>query len=71
MTLVTIIHLCSHVYDCCLCGCETTDNYSVGYYCGPTKDPIGSVTTEYLDGGEVGGAPACKPCHDKFYGDLA
>lgn len=65
---VTVIRLWPMEYDCCLCGCVTFDSYSVGYYCGPTKDPIGSITTEYSDGGEVGGMSACKPCHDKFYG---
>ena len=66
--IFTIIHLWPRVVDCCICEQETEDNYAVGYYCGPTKDPIGSVTTEYTDGGIVGGACTCKTCHDKFYG---
>ena len=52
---------------CCICGEEHELSHSVGYYCGPTHDEIGSITTEYTDGGVVGGMPACKPCHDKFY----
>ena len=69
MSTVSAIELWPRVYDCCLCGCETTDAYSVGFYCEPTKDAIGTVTTKYSDGGIVGGMSACKPCHDAFYGD--
>lgn len=65
---VVVIELFVPIGDCCLCGKPCSLDYCVGYYCGPTRDPIGSVTTEYTDGGRVGGQAACKECHDKFYG---
>lgn len=65
---VVVIELFVPIGDCCLCGQPCSLDYCVGYYCGPTHDPIGSVTTEYTDGGRVGGQAACKECHDKFYG---
>lgn len=54
--------------DCCMCGHHRRLDHSVGYYCGPTHDEIGSVTTEFTDGGIVGGMCVCKMCHDAFYG---
>jgi hypothetical protein len=67
MSTITVIQLWTKTADCCLCGEETEDRFLVGYYCGPTHDEIGSITTEYSDGGIVGGMCACKPCHDDFY----
>jgi hypothetical protein len=48
--------------DCCMCEEYKHLNHCVGYYCGPTHDEIGSVTTEYTDGGIVGGMCVCKSC---------
>lgn len=53
--------------ECAMCGQERALDHSVGWYCGPTHDEIGSVTTEYTDGGIVGGMRVCKECHDGFY----
>lgn len=67
MSDVLIINLWSPEGECCICGKLCVVEHCVGYYCGPTHDPIGSVTTEYTDGGIVGGRLACRPCHDNFY----
>ena len=53
--------------DCNKCGDYRRLNHAIGYYCGFTHDPIGSVTTEYTTGGIVGGMLVCKECHDDFY----
>lgn len=53
--------------ECPMCEQEKRLDHAVGYYCEPTHDPIGSVTTEYADGGIVGGRCICKECHDNFY----
>lgn len=53
--------------DCPMCEQYRRLNHAVGWYCGPTQDEIGSVTTEYTDGGIVGGMCVCQPCHDEFY----
>jgi len=63
---IAVINLSLMWTDCCICGCETPPTHSVGYCCGPTRDEIGSESSEY-PGHEVGGMPACQPCHDKFY----
>ena len=53
---------------CCICQADHDLRQCVGYYCGPTHDEIGSVSTEYPGPRNiVGGMPACKPCHDEFY----
>jgi hypothetical protein len=62
---VTVIQLWEPTTECCICGRETRVTHSVGYCCGPTRDEIGSDSTEY-PGTEVGGMPACKSCHDEF-----
>lgn len=54
---------------CCICGDECPIKFSVAYCCGPTHDEIGSQSSEYADT-DVGGAPACKRCHDRHYGLL-
>jgi len=67
MSEIVVIDFYVPTGDCCVCGKPCPLDYCVGYYCGPTRDPIGSVTTEYTDGGIVGGNVACKSCHDRFY----
>lgn len=56
------------VHECALCGEVKRCRHCVPYYCGPTHDPIGSVSTEYTstDGKPaiVGGMVCCKDCHD-------
>ena len=54
--------------DCHMCGEDRRLDHAVAWYCGPTHDEIGSVTTEYTDGGTVGGMCVCKTCHDGWYG---
>lgn len=54
--------------DCAMCGNYRRLNHAVAWYCGPTHDEIGEVTTEYSDGGIVGGMCVCKSCHDEHYG---
>jgi hypothetical protein len=53
--------------ECPMCNRVRRLDHAVAYYCGPTHDEIGSVTTEYADGGIVGGMPVCKDCHDAHY----
>lgn len=53
--------------DCPMCDQERRLDHAVAWYCGPTHDEIGSVTTEYTDGGIVGGMPVCGACHDRHY----
>ncbi len=67
MTDILVINLWEPGAECCMCGKDCPLEYCVGYYCGPTHDPIGSITTEYTDGGIVGGMSVCKFCHDEFY----
>lgn len=61
--------------DCPMCGEERRLDHAVGWYCGPTKDEIGAVSTEYRSGTDepaiVGGMCCCRGCHDKFYGAAA
>lgn len=58
--------------ECNMCGEERQLNHVVAWYCGPTHDEIGSVSTEYrsTDGEPaiVGGMCVCKECHDRHYG---
>lgn len=63
---ITVINLSEIWVECCICGNETPPTHSVGYCCRPTRDEIGSDSSEY-PGTEVGGMPACKACHDAFY----
>lgn len=57
--------------ECALCGEMKILNHAVAYYCGPTHDEIGSLSTEYRSTPEspaiVGGMPCCKACHDRHY----
>jgi hypothetical protein len=57
--------------ECVLCGEMKLLNHAVAYYCGPTHDEIGSVSTEYRGTPEhpaiVGGMSCCKECHDRHY----
>lgn len=57
--------------DCNMCGKLRRLDHAVAWYCGPTHDEIGSVSTEYVgDGGKpaiVGGMCVCKGCHDRHY----
>lgn len=66
---ILLIDLSEHLNwgDCAMCGLERRLDHCVGWYCGPTHDEIGSITTEYRDGGRVGGMCVCKECHDRFY----
>lgn len=73
--LATEIHLWpNNSGECGMCGEMSILSHAVAYYCGPTHDEIGSVSTEYTscDGQPaiVGGMSVCKPCHDGHY-DLA
>ena len=52
--------------DCPMCGKEKRLDHAVGWCCGPTRDEIGSMSTEYRDT-EVGGMSVCKECHDALY----
>lgn len=67
--LVTVINMQEGLYwgDCAMCGVYRRLDHSVAWYCGPTHDEIGSVTTEYIDGGIVGGMRVCKRCHDEHH----
>jgi hypothetical protein len=57
--------------ECSMCRKYRRLDHAVAWYCGPTHDEIGSVSTEYRsDNGEpaiVGGMRACKGCHDQHY----
>lgn len=67
--LITIIDMQAGRYwrKCPMCNQAQRLDHAVGWYCGPTHDEIGSITTEYMDGGEVCGMSVCKGCHDAFY----
>jgi hypothetical protein len=58
--------------DCIMCREYRRLDHAVGYYCGPTLDDIGSVSTEYISGTDepaiVGGMCVCRKCHDRHYG---
>lgn len=60
------------VDECQLCGETKVIDHAVAFYCEPTHDPIGSVSTQYTssDGSPaiVGGMSCCKDCHDRHYG---
>lgn len=72
-TLVTVINMQEGLYwaDCHMCEKYRRLDHSVAWYCGPTHDEIGSISTEYVgDCGEpaiVGGMCVCKECHDRHY----
>lgn len=71
--LLAVIHLWPRDVDVCpLCEQVAVINRAVAFYCEPTHDPIGSVSTEYTssDGSPaiVGGMSCCKDCHDRHYG---
>lgn len=57
------------IHECALCGEVKQCRYCVPFYCEPTHDPIGSVSTEYTSSAGsaaiVGGMICCKECHDK------
>jgi hypothetical protein len=55
--------------ECSMCEQYRRLDHAVAWYCGPTHDEIGSVTTEYTDGGIVGGMCVCKQCHDGHYAE--
>lgn len=66
---VTVIELWPrNVHECALCGEVKLINHCVAFYCEPTHDEIGSVSTQYMgnDGKPaiVGGMACCKDCHD-------
>jgi len=71
--LITVINMQEGLYwgDCCMCQRYKRLDHAVAYYCGPTHDEIGSVSTEYTsDNGEpaiVGGMCVCRECHDNHY----
>lgn len=72
--LVTVIDMQDgrNYGECSLCHMEQRLDHAVGWYCGPTHDEIGSISTEYRGSdGEpaiVGGMCVCQDCHDTFYG---
>jgi hypothetical protein len=70
--VLTVIHLWPNDSgECCMCEEMKRLDHAVAWYCGPTHDEIGSVSTEYrgCDGKPaiVGGMRCCKECHDKHY----
>ena len=70
--VLTQIHLWPNdCGECNMCGQERRLNHAVAWYCGPTHDEIGAVSTEYrsTDGEPaiVGGMCVCKECHDRHY----
>jgi len=70
--ILTEIHLWPNdCGECAMCGEERRLNYCVAWYCGPTHDEIGSISTEYVSGTDepaiVGGMCVCKDCHDQHY----
>ena len=70
--LVTVIELWPrNSGECPMCDQMQILDHAVAYYCGPTHDEIGSISTEYTasDGQPaiVGGMPVCKRCHDTHY----
>lgn len=67
---ITLPPLFPPVHQCRICGKDCPPDFGVAYCCGPTHDEIGSMSSEY-SGTEVGGATACKLCHDQHYGFLA
>lgn len=69
--LVAVIDMQEERYwgDCSMCGHLHRLDHAVAWYCGPTHDEIGAVTTEYTDGGIVGGMCVCKQCHDGHYAE--
>ncbi len=60
------IRLWEPTATCCICDRETPMTHSVAYCCEPTHDEIGAESSVYR-GLIVGGAPACKECHDRHY----
>jgi hypothetical protein len=67
---VTVIELWPRdVHECMLCGEVKQCRHCVAFYCEPTYDEIGSVSTQYrsTDGKPaiVGGMVCCKECHDE------
>ena len=70
MTEVIVIKLWDRtIHECALCGKVRRCRHCVAFYCEPTYDEIGSVSTVYTstDGKPaiVGGMVCCKECHDK------
>lgn len=68
--VLTSIHLWpNNQGECQLCGEWRVLDHAVAFYCEPTYDEIGSVSTQYrsTDGQPaiVGGMQCCKECHDK------
>lgn len=57
------------VHECPLCEEIKVCRHCVAFYCEPTYDEIGSISTVYssTDGKPaiVGGMVCCKDCHDK------
>lgn len=70
MTDIIVIDLWDRtVHECALCGEVKRCLYCVAFYCEPTYDEIGSVSTQYVSGDGhpaiVGGMVCCKDCHDR------
>lgn len=73
--VLTHIHLWPNTDgECVLCEQWKRLDHAVAYYCEPTHDEIGSVSTQYTssDGSPaiVGGMQCCKECHDEHYGTM-
>ena len=70
MTNLIVIELWSNRSgECQLCGEDSILDHAVPFYCEPTYDEIGSISTQYrsTDGQPaiVGGMRCCRPCHDR------
>ncbi len=58
-----------NIHECPLCDEVKLIDHCVAFYCEPTYDEIGSISTVYrsTDGKPaiVGGMTCCKDCHDR------
>ena len=65
MVNITVINLGHSSWDeCPMCEKEGFLDQSVGWYEEAVLEDIGTILPH---GGEVGGMPVCKSCHDKHY----
>lgn len=57
--------------ECALCEQWKRIDHCIPFYCEPTHDEIGSISTQYTSSNGspaiVGGMPCCKECHDEHY----
>lgn len=65
MKTITVINLGHSSWgECPMCDQEAFLDQSVGWYEEAVQEDIGTVLSH---GGEVGGMPVCKECHDSHY----